>query len=313
MGLSAACPSCKKSSLSIHQASIKCSTSNCDWTVPFSCPLCSASLHNAQFGADEFGPTIQCSSCEQSYHTQRIEHLLNNRYRINYDKRCNHCHSPTYHLPNCEEGHRCLFFPKCKTQSSLFGAAPEEFVFLDFETTGLDPSVNHIIEIGALKIDQHGFEHHYETLIKPPETIPPKISDITNITNDMVSDAPVIADKIKEFSDFIGNAIIVAHNAEFDLPWLICQIKRNGLPTLQNDTLCTLKWAKQNKEPKRSLGVLTKKYGISHQNAHRALADVIATKELFFILEGQKKSPRPINPMTIYENIANKYLAFQAH
>ena len=136
---------------------------------------------------------------------------------VSQEDRCPLCNGPTIYRTEANMGHRCFYFPKCSGQATLFGAPKESIVFLDFETSGLDFTRDHIIEIGALKIDPEGFEYSYDTFINPQVPLSDKIIQITKITDDMLKDAPLIDDVISSFSDFIGSSIIVAHNAEFDV------------------------------------------------------------------------------------------------
>ena len=111
------------------------------------------------------------------------------------------------------------------------------------------------------------------------------ITKITGIDQEMVSDAPPLKPVLEEFIEFCGDANIIAHNAQFDIPWLICSLLRHDLPVPFKDVTCTLNWAKQNEEGRRSLGALSKKYQIGHENAHRALADAVVTKVLYYIYQ----------------------------
>ena len=125
----------------------------------------------------------------------------------------------------------------------------------------------------------------------------------------MLKDAPLIDDVISSFSDFIGSSIIVAHNAEFDVPWLIHAFNKVGHSLSDNRIICTLKWARLMKEGRASLGALTKKYKIGHLNAHRALADAAVTKELFFIYDRGQTVDRPVESLDVYQKIVDKTLA----
>ena len=111
--------------------------------------------------------------------------------------------------------------------------------------------------------------------------IKPLITNITGIDNEMVKDAPGLKDVMSSL-EFSKNTCLVAHNAQFDIPWLLTLLRYN-LDIPFSELLCTLKWAKTKEEGKRSWG-LSKKYNIGHENAHRALADAVVTKSLFLFM-----------------------------
>jgi len=180
----------------------------------------------------------------------------------------------------------------------LFGNVQKEsLVFLDFETTGLEVGKDEIIEIGAIKLDEEGYDHTFQTFVKPDKPIASYITKLTGITEEMVANAPDLKTAITRFVDFIGNAIIVTHNTNFDIPWLQTACKRFDLQLQSTQSICTYKWAIGLNEPAKSLPALTKKYKIFHQNAHRALADALAARDLFFIFENISKESRPIQPI----------------
>ena len=93
-------------------------------------------------------------------------------------------------------------------------------VALDLETTGLDVRQDKIIEIGMIRFDGAQVLETYQTFINPDRPIPPAVTQLTHITNPMVSKAPHILDVLDEVSDFAGNDAIVGHNIGFDLGFL---------------------------------------------------------------------------------------------
>src|SRR5258708_12356462 len=97
-------------------------------------------------------------------------------------------------------------------------------VALDLETTGLDPANAQIIEIGAVKFraddPAHPMLETYSTFVDPEIPIPPKITSITGITQDNMLGAPKLRDALPRFEQFVGDAVIVGHNVDFDLRFL---------------------------------------------------------------------------------------------
>jgi len=303
------CPSCKTlGSVLFKKNKLKCTKENCDFEIFFSCPLCDKSVRESDIEEDDQGYFFSCGQCGQKIHTKRIQHLIENSMQVDTHNRCSLCNSPTVHRKEMNIGNRCFFFPKCSGQSQLFASTQESLVFLDFETTGLDAGIENIIEIGALKIDQEGYEHIFSTFVNPQKTLENKITSITGITQEMLISAPTIDTVLPLFLNFIGSAILVAHNAEFDLTWLLVNCKKLNIVAPNLETVCTVKWAKQSGELQASLGHLTKKYKITHHHMHRALADAAATKELFFIFDNNKKNIRPLIPLHQYENLAESLL-----
>ncbi len=302
------CPDCnEKNTVTLKKNYISCS--NCSFKTQYNCPLCNHPVKENQILHDSQGDFFDCSSCKKKVHLIKIQYLINNLMKISTEHTCKFCNGPTVCRLNANIGHRCFFFPKCSGQASLFGTQQESLVFLDFETTGLEVGKDHLIEIGALKIDKNGFEHVFDTFIKPPIPLPEKITSITKITDSMLEQAPPIKHVIEDFFNFIGDSTIVAHNADFDIPWLILETQKHNLTLPNNNIICTFKWAKELKENRCSLGALTKKYNIGHLNSHRALADSGATKELFFIFENFQTIPRPIQKIDHYLTIVNKITA----
>jgi DNA polymerase III epsilon subunit family exonuclease len=300
--LSKACPTCKTSdSIIISGPTISCK--KCSFKTNYQCPICEEELDNSYFKEDSLGDYFKCPACEYDVHVKRIQHILNNSLAVSHNTRCEFCNGPTLHRHDSNIGNRCIFFPKCSGQAALFGAPKESLVFLDFETTGLEAHKDHLIEIGALKVDEEGFEHSFSILIKPPVPISAKITQITGITDEMVKDAQPIDKVIDSLFEFIGKSKIVAHNADFDIPWLIYNFRRFNLSLPSNEIICTLKWARKINETHCSLGALTRKYKIGHANAHRALADAAATKELYFIFEHGHRGTRTSYPISNYDSV----------
>ncbi len=304
------CPKCNKvNSLNVKNNKIECDL--CNHVLLYCCPLCDASLADNKFETDDHGDFFKCDSCKKTIHVNKIQTLINNMMQVSHSKRCKLCNGPTVYRTQANIGHRCFYFPKCYGQSTLFAPKKECLIFLDFETSGLEPGKNHIIEIGALKIDSDGFEHTFDTFIKPPVSLSEKITQITKITDEMLKDAPKIEEVIHDFYEFIGDATIIAHNAEFDTTWLILEFMKHNLELQNNSIVCTFRWAQSMNEARCSLSALTKKYKIGHLNAHRALADAAVTKELFFIYEDAQSIPRPVKPISDYLKIVDKIKSAQ--
>jgi len=170
------------------------------------------------------------------------------------------------------------------------------------------------LKLGLSKLITRGAEHTFQHFVRPLSPIDEKISKYTGITNEMVADAMSLKDAIVAFSEFLGDATLVSHNADFDVPWLLSSCIRHEIPFSDNKVVCTLVWSKNNHETHCSLGALSKKYSISHRNSHRALADSVTTKELYFIFQNQKISPAPEKKLSDYrpltESMISRYSSY---
>lgn len=159
-----------------------------------------------------------------------------------------------------------------------------EYVVFDTETTGLDGDSDEIIEIGAVKIKNGIICEQFQTLIKPLNPIPEEATKINNISNEMVENAPAGDVAIRDFYRWTRGATLVAYNIQFDQKFINNAGKKVGL-TFDNPSMDCLAIARNKlRLPKYRLSDVVKRLDISLNNAHRALADAIATAEAFLIL-----------------------------
>ncbi|RAP76224.1 PolC-type DNA polymerase III [Paenibacillus montanisoli] len=158
------------------------------------------------------------------------------------------------------------------------------YVVFDVETTGLSVVNNKIIELAGVKMHEGKEIGRFSTFINPHEQIPYNIQQLTNITNEMVQDAPELGPKIHEFIEFIGDAVLVAHNARFDMGFIQAACKLHGLPEVKNPVLDTLELARFLHPAMKNhrLNTLADKYKISLENHHRAIDDSIALGGVLF-------------------------------
>ena len=161
----------------------------------------------------------------------------------------------------------------------------EEFVVFDIETTGLNSHTNKIIEIGAVKIKAGRIIDRYSQLINPGISIPYHITEITSITNEQVANQPKIDEVIGKFVEFIGDAVLVAHNAPFDMGFIKRDIKEYLNIDLENSVIDTLQMARDlfPDFKKYGLGDLNKSLGLALEKHHRAVDDSQATANMFII------------------------------
>jgi DNA polymerase III subunit epsilon len=159
-----------------------------------------------------------------------------------------------------------------------------EYVIVDVETTGGSFGRGHrITEIAAQRLRGDGtVVDECRSLINPERPIPSFISTLTNITWDMVAQAPRFAEVTAELSRVLSGAVFVAHNAAFDWRFVSAEMEHAGVP-LTGRSLCTVRLAKKvvPEVTSRSLDSLTYFFNITVMQRHRAYGDVVATAEVF--------------------------------
>jgi len=154
-------------------------------------------------------------------------------------------------------------------------------VSLDIETTGLDAENDSIIEIGAVKFNERRVEDEFSTLINPGRPIPPFITQLTGITDQMVREAPMIREVLPKIQDFVGDIPILGHNVNFDVSFF----RRHRLFGL-NDLLDTYELASVilPTASRYNLGALGQILGILLPATHRALDDARVTRMVYLKL-----------------------------
>lgn len=164
------------------------------------------------------------------------------------------------------------------TKRSLFDdeiaqRAAEQFVVIDFETTGLDRANDRIVEISARRYEDGYCAERYETLVNPNCPIPSSSTEIHHITNEMVREAPTEQEAIWKLHYFIGDNIIAAHNADFDIEFLHNAYIREGLEA-HNDYIDTLEISRKLYTLSNyKLGTVGRHLGFDTDNLHRAGSD----------------------------------------
>ena len=156
------------------------------------------------------------------------------------------------------------------------------FVVFDIETTGFSQSNDRIIEIGAVKVEKGEIVDKYSTFINPEIPIPYEIEQLTSINDDMVISAPTIEVILPQFLNFCEGAVLVAHNASFDVGFIRKNAERLG--TLTDFTVIDTVGLSRILLPelnRHKLNIVAKALGVSLENHHRAVDDAGATAEIF--------------------------------
>ena len=159
------------------------------------------------------------------------------------------------------------------------------YCVLDLETTGISFRTEKITEVGIMKIRNGELLDSFSCFVNPEKPIPQKVVEVTNITDDMVKDADTIDKVLPKVIEFIGDSVLVAHNADFDIGFLKYNATALGLK-LNNTYMDTLKLAKElfPQYKKYKLGIIAENLGIKVDVAHRALDDVDTTVKVFNIM-----------------------------
>ena len=158
----------------------------------------------------------------------------------------------------------------------------DSFVVFDIETTGFSSVTNHIIEIGAVKVENGKIVDRFSTYVNPQEPIPYRITKLTTITDADVMDAPTIDQVLPEFFAFCEGCVLVAHNASFDIGFIKENARKLELPYAYThvDTLAMAR-VLLPQLAKFTLDHVAKTVGVSLENHHRAVDDAEATAEIF--------------------------------
>ena len=168
-------------------------------------------------------------------------------------------------------------------------------VILDTETTGLDPAEGHrLVEIGCIELVNHlPSGNTFQTYLNPMRDVPPEASRVHGLTTDFLKSHPLFTEKVGDFIDFIGDATLVIHNAEFDMKFINAELKSAGFkPLSMNRVIDTLPMARQ-KFPGQpaSLDALCRRFKIdnSSRKFHGALLDSELLSEVYLELIGGRQ------------------------
>ena len=156
------------------------------------------------------------------------------------------------------------------------------YIVFDLETTGFSPLSNRIIEIGAVKVVNGSITDRFSTFVNPEVPIPFRIEELTGINDHMVLEAPVIEQALPEFLEFCADAVMVAHNAAFDMSFIEENCKRLGIEaeftSVDTVALARVLLPQLNRF---KLNTVAKALQIPLKNHHRAVDDAGCTAEIF--------------------------------
>lgn len=168
------------------------------------------------------------------------------------------------------------------------------YVAFDLETTGLRPTCDKILEIGAVKVEEGEVTGTYETFVDNHVDIPARITELTGITAEMVAGSPEMREAVEGFLNFSGDSVLLGHNVQFDYSFMKQNVanlggtyERKGLDTLGIARICLPQLSG------KSLDKVAAHYGIPQEHHHRALDDALTAARLYERLKEEFAQARP--------------------
>ncbi len=193
----------------------------------------------------------------------------------------------------------------------------DTFVVFDIETTGLSKETESITEIGAVKVVDGKIIDRFSTFVNPERPIPAEITKLTGITNEMVADAPVITEILPKFLEFCQDAVLVAHNANFDTGFIRLNAERKCGIEVKNTVLDTLELSRAllPELKKHKLDIVCEQLGVSLEGHHRAVNDAEATAEVFlkFIDMLVEKEIYKVDDINVFSSQTVNYKKLKAY
>ena len=174
-------------------------------------------------------------------------------------------------------------------------------IVLDTETTGLDPQAGHrVVEIGCIElVNLVATGRSLQLYLNPEMPMPAGAQEVHGLTDEFLADKPLFADKAEELLEFLGDAQLIIHNAQFDLGFLNAEFSRVGRPRLANDYVDTVSMSRRKFPGQRaSLDALCERFGIDNarRTKHGALLDSELLAEVYLELSGGRQRDLGLAP-----------------
>ncbi|WP_256975505.1 PolC-type DNA polymerase III [Paenibacillus sp. MY03] len=169
------------------------------------------------------------------------------------------------------------------------------FTVFDFETSGLDPKNDRVIEMAAIRVVNGVVAGEFSTLVQYDGKLSPKITELTGITDDMTACGMDEDTAFRILNRMLGDHILIAHNAQFDLSFLHHSLMRIAGRSFRNDFIDTLTISRARHVYPHTLKDMCDRYGIPLIGGHRALNDVIACWELFRTMHEEQPAMDSLN------------------
>lgn len=189
--------------------------------------------------------------------------------------------------------------------TALLKAFPKGLVAIDLETTGLSPLVDKIIEISLIKLNPDGTLEIFSSLVDPEVPIPEENTLIHGITDQMVLHKPKIKGILEHYLIFTAQMDLLAHNAKFDLGFLIFHLQNQKLPYGTNNVFCSCQFARKvfKEAENHKLSTLTEYIGYDLENHHRAEDDAFASlKVMAQALIKTQATEKPLWPEMLFQS-----------
>ena len=173
------------------------------------------------------------------------------------------------------------------------------FAVVDFETTGINPETDRVIQVAAIVINGEGeIVESFDTVVRPesPAQYTHGAEHVHGISAEQVAQGMPLREALEKVWTISKGNVFTAHNAKFDINFLHAESQRVGLENKIDtyvDTLALARKTDQERTRKHSLQALCEHYGISHENAHEAKSDATATAELLIHLMREMDVQKP--------------------
>ncbi len=180
----------------------------------------------------------------------------------------------------------------------MFDISNARFAFLDLETTGLSPWFgDRICEVGVVITEGKRIKEQYQTLVNPERPLSPGAASTNGLTDEELKSAPVFEEVAPKVLGWLSDAVVICHNAQFDIQFLDSEYKRLGHELQIPNLIDTLNLARQFYElPSNSLLSIAEAFQVPMGTAHRALDDAHTARGIFFgMMDGLKQYNKPLD------------------
>ncbi len=180
----------------------------------------------------------------------------------------------------------------------MFDLSSARFAFLDLETTGLSPWFgDRICEVGIIVTEGKRIKHQYQQLVNPERPLSPGAASTNGLTDAELMSAPVFAEVVESVTGWLKDAVVVCHNAQFDVQFLDSEFKRLGRDMQIPNLIDTLNLARRFFDlPSNSLHSIAEAFHVPMTGAHRALDDALTARGIFFsMMDGLKQFNKPLD------------------